>query len=108
MHYYQRNVGDYARDAGHLSALEHGIYNLLLDWYYSNERPIPADNAARIARVRQKYVDAILCEFFQYDEIERAYRHRRCDRDIAAYHATAEKNRKNGKRGGRPRKNPLG
>ena len=31
MNYYERHLGDYARDAGHLSMLEHGAYALLLN-----------------------------------------------------------------------------
>ena len=45
MNYYERHLGDYAKDAGHLSMLEHGAYSLLLDRYYTTEQPIPADQA---------------------------------------------------------------
>ena len=38
MHYYRRNIGDYAKKAGRLSMLEHGAYNLLLDACYDRER----------------------------------------------------------------------
>ena len=34
--YYNKYVGDYARDTRGLSLVEHGAYNLLLDDYYSN------------------------------------------------------------------------
>jgi uncharacterized protein YdaU (DUF1376 family) len=33
VNYYERHLGDYAKDAGHLSMLEHGAYSLLLDRY---------------------------------------------------------------------------
>lgn len=104
MRYYQRNIGDYARDAGHLTALEHGIYNLLLDWYYANERPIPADNAARIARSKQKDVDSVLCEFFQYDKVTHTYRHDRCEREIARCMEIIEAAKKAGKASAAKRK----
>lgn len=26
MNYYERHLGDYARDTGHLSIMEHGVY----------------------------------------------------------------------------------
>ena len=103
MHYYQRNVGDYAKDAGHLTALEHGIYTLLIDWYYANERPIPADNAARIARVKQKDAEAVLCEFFSYDADLRIYRHRRCDAEIEKYRDFIAKEKVSGKKGAEAR-----
>ena len=38
MNYYERHLGDYARDTGHLSMLEHGAYSLLLDRYYATRR----------------------------------------------------------------------
>src|SRR5574340_208016 len=40
MNFYKRHLGDYAKHAGHLSMLEHGAYTLLLDRYYTTERPI--------------------------------------------------------------------
>lgn len=38
MHYYKRNIGDYAKKAGRLSMLEHGAYTLLIDACYDRER----------------------------------------------------------------------
>jgi hypothetical protein len=52
MNYYERHIGDYARDTAHLSMLEHGAYSLLLDRYYMTERAIPTDEAHRLARAR--------------------------------------------------------
>jgi uncharacterized protein YdaU (DUF1376 family) len=43
MNYYQRHLGDYARDTGHLTLLEHGVYSVLLDWQYGTEKPLPAE-----------------------------------------------------------------
>ena len=102
MHYYKRHLGDYARDTGHLTALEHGVYTLLLDWYYVNERPIPADKAARIARGNPEETQTVLSEFFTLTDS--GWRHGRADREIESYKAKAETNREVGKRGGRPRK----
>lgn len=71
MNYYERHLGDYARDTGHLSLLEHGAYTLLLDRYYATEEGIPATQAYRIARARtapeREAVDAVLAEFFKRD-----------------------------------------
>jgi uncharacterized protein YdaU (DUF1376 family) len=50
MNYYERHLGDYAKDTGHLSLLEHGVYTLLLDRYYATESGIPEDQGHRIAR----------------------------------------------------------
>lgn len=38
MHYYKRNIGDYAKKAGRLSMLHHGAYTLLLDACYDREQ----------------------------------------------------------------------
>jgi len=37
MHYYTRNLGDYAKKAGRLTMLQHGAYTLLLDSCYDRE-----------------------------------------------------------------------
>lgn len=103
MNYYKRHLGDYAKDTGHLTALEHGIYTLLLDWYYVNERPIPTEKAIRIAKGNQSETESVLSEFFHLTED--GWRHHYADREIAAYQARAEINRVTGKMGGRPRKN---
>lgn len=104
MNYYKRHLGDYARDTGHLTALEHGIYTLLLDWYYINERPIPHDKAIRIARGNPAETDMVLREFFTLGDD--GWQHARADRELAEYRARSEKNREVGKLGGRP-KNPT-
>ena len=68
MNYYERHLGDYAKDTAHLSMLEHGAYTLLLDRYYGTEAGIPADQVYRVARAKSKperdAVDAVLAEFF--------------------------------------------
>lgn len=70
MNYYQRHIGDYAKDTGHLSLLEHGVYSSLLDWIYSTEKQLPDDLQAiyRICRAHskseKKAVDSVVCEFF--------------------------------------------
>lgn len=110
MHFYERHLGDYARDTGHLSLLEHGVYGVLLDRYYSTEEPIPAAQAYRIARARtddeRAAVDAVLAEFFVLDGD--LWRSPRCDEEIARFRERVETNRANGRKGGRPRKNPAG
>lgn len=105
MNYYKRHLGDYARDTGHLTALEHGIYTLLLDWYYINERPIPEEKAFRIARGNREETESVLREFFTLTS--EGWTHRRADREISEYHQRAETNRVTGRLGGRPRKNQV-
>ena len=106
MNYYERHLGDYARDAGHLSMLEHGAYTLLLDRYYSTEQPIPADQAYRVARARSKdekaAVDAVLAEFFTLTE--GCWHNGRTDEEIAKAQSRIKAAQENGRRGGRPKK----
>lgn len=95
MNYYERHLGDYARDTGHLSLLEHGVYTLLLDAYYSREKPLPADprECCKLARAVSKADKAavayILREFFT--ESPEGYRQARADAEIARF---KEKQRK--------------
>lgn len=106
MNFYKRHIGDYLRDAGHLSLLEHGVYTRLLDVYYTREGPIPAEQAARLvgARTREEReaVDRVLAEFFE--QVGNEWVQRRCEREIEAATTKAERNREVGKLGGRPRK----
>lgn len=108
MHYYQWNIGDYARDTGHLSPLEHGIYRLLLDWAYLNERPITTEQAMRIGRGNPNETQSVLSEFFS--QTEDGWEHKRVMQDVAAFHARRGVNRENGVKGGRPKAtdNPVG
>jgi uncharacterized protein YdaU (DUF1376 family) len=111
MHYYTFNVGDYRKDTGHLSTLEHGIYRQLLDWYYLDEKPIPQETQVVLRRLRLgsdsdiSALQNVLLDFFvlQAD----GYHQTRCDADIAAYHSKAEVNKINGKLGGRPKKTQV-
>jgi uncharacterized protein YdaU (DUF1376 family) len=87
VNYYERHLGDYARDTGHLTMLEHGAYTLLMDRYYAAEQAIPADQAYRLARARSQderdAVDMVLREFFVLESD--GWHQRRCDEEIARY-----------------------
>jgi len=106
VNYYKRHIGDYMKDASHLSLLEHGIYMRLLDVYYTREQPIPVDQAARLIGARsdeeRTALHVVAGEFFS--EVEGCYVQARCEREIAAMLHKAETNREVGKRGGRPKK----
>ena len=92
MFYYQHHIGDYRRDTGHLTLLEHGIYRQLLDHYYISEKPLDA-NAMRLVCVRTtdecEAYSRVLADFF----IERdgVYFHNRCDHEIAKFKGKASK-----------------
>lgn len=110
MNYYERHLGDYARDTAHLSMIEHGAYGLLLDRYYATEKPIPADQVHRLARARSpeevKAVDDVLKEFFTL--VDGAWSHTRCDAEIAKKETKTKAAQANGRSGGRPKKHSLG
>jgi uncharacterized protein YdaU (DUF1376 family) len=88
MNYYERHLGDYARDTGHLTMLEHGAYTLLLDRYYASEQGIRVDQVHRITRARTREeraaTDAVLREFFTLTD--GVWRQARADDVIADYH----------------------
>lgn len=108
MHYYTFNIGDYRKDSGHLSNLEHGIYRQLIDWYLLDEKPIPKETQMVIRRLRldtdadKKALQNVLADFFVLEED--GYHQGRCDVAIRDYHERAGKNKENGKLGGRPKK----
>lgn len=107
MNFYKRHLGDYAKDAGHLSMLEHGAYTLLLDRYYTTERPIQSlVEAYRVCRARSAQeraaVDSVLAEFFTTDG--QAFLNRRAEEEIAKASHQRTVNQEIGKRGGRPKK----
>lgn len=91
MNYYERHLGDYARDASHLTMLEHGAYTLLLDRYYTTEQGIPADQAHRICRARSRdekeAVDTVLAEFFTLRD--GVHHQKRVDAEIERYSESA-------------------
>jgi uncharacterized protein YdaU (DUF1376 family) len=106
MNYYERHLGDYARDTAHLSMMEHGAYNLLLDRYYATEQGIPADQVHRLARARTREeraaVDAVLQEFFTLQE--GVWINKRATQEILKAQGRIQAAQQNGKRGGRPKK----
>jgi uncharacterized protein YdaU (DUF1376 family) len=98
----------------HLSNEEDLAYRRLLEMYYDTEQPIPDDLqlVSRRIRVTPEALLFVLKEFFML--VNKGWRNKRCDVVIKDYHEMAERNRKNGKKGGRPKKpkdvqeNPVG
>lgn len=68
MHYYQFNLGDYARDTQHLDDMEDLAYRRMLDLYYLKESPLPrnVEQIARLIRMRShtESISNVLQEFF--------------------------------------------
>lgn len=109
MHYFQFNIGDYASHTRHLSLMEDLAYRRLLDLYYLRDGKLFGDEQeiARQIGMREHVSDVtqVLRDFFCIAEDDR-WSHDRCDAEIAEYRHFLEKQRENGKLGGRPRKNP--
>lgn len=93
MNYYNRHLGDYAKDTKHLSLAEHGAFCLLLDYFYATERPIPDDRCERIATAyadhERKAVRSVLAEFFT--QTPDGWINKRAMAEIEAYRAKSLK-----------------
>lgn len=96
MHYYKRNIGDYAKKAGRLSMLQHGSYTLLIDACYDRERfPTLADAiewtwASSAAEIEA--VEFVLRKFFTLEN--GVYVQDRIREEIADYHSKAKTNQR--------------
>lgn len=95
MNYYERHLGDYAKDTANLSQGQVGAYDLLLDYYYATEAPLPAekDELYAITRARdsaeRKNTDKVLSKFFKLTD--EGYVKGRVEEEIARYRAKCEK-----------------
>jgi uncharacterized protein YdaU (DUF1376 family) len=96
MHYYKRNLGDYAKKAGRLSLLQHGSYTVLIDSCYDREQ-FPtleqaiewtwADSVEEIEAVK-----FVLRKFFILED--GIYVQNRIREEIAEYHEKASINKR--------------
>jgi uncharacterized protein YdaU (DUF1376 family) len=111
LNYYRRWMGDYMRDTADLSLAEHGAYTMLLDHYYSTEKPLPADIMAlcRLCRAmtpeEQLAVRKVAEKFFP--ERPDGLRHnQRADEEIGSAQAVIDGQRKSGAAAARRRWGP--
>ncbi len=98
MNFYKKHIGAYAKKTPHLTLMEHGAYNLLMDACYSTEEPLPADKQSlhKICRAtttaERKAVDSVADRFFPVNGD--GFRHNpRCDEELATYHSQCITNR---------------
>ncbi|SFH60358.1 Protein of unknown function [Nitrosospira sp. Nsp14] len=109
MNYYERYCGDYQRDTAHLSLAEHGAYTMLLDTYFSVEKPLPSDLPSlyrvcrAMTRLEQQAVKSVVDQFFPLSPADGFRHNQRADREIAKARPKIEAARNNGRKGGRPR-----
>jgi len=106
VHYYKFNISDWHLATSHLSLEEEAIYFKLINFYYDSEQYIPLETQTVIRRLRltnySELFEQILHEFFT--KSDDGWHHKRCDDEIAKYHAKAKVNKTVGKLGGRPKK----
>ena len=81
MNFYKHFIGDYQRDTGDLSLIEHGAFRLMLDHFYGTGRPLPKEKKAlcRLLRAEsepeRKAIEAVSLRFWRQlpPEIEPLY-----------------------------------
>lgn len=111
MYFYPFHVTDYLSHTTGLSPLEDLAYRRILDHYFLHEAP-PNGTAELIARriglpENQTETQWVLNEYFEQDD-NGNWLNKRAEQDIADYQSRAEVARENGKKGGRPKKEPTG
>jgi uncharacterized protein YdaU (DUF1376 family) len=96
LHYYKRNLGDYAKKTGRLSMLQHGAYTLLIDACYDRERYPTLEDAIDWTWASSldeiEAVKFILTRFFTLED--GVYVQSRIKEEIAEYHSKAETNKR--------------
>lgn len=110
MNYYNRFIGAIQRKTAHLSPAAMGCYDRLLDWYYSQERPIPLEPedtwriCGAVTASDQAAVASVLKEFFE--QTAEGWTQGRATEEIPKAQARIKAARANGAKGGRPPNNP--
>ena len=99
-------IGDYLRDTMGLSTREHGIY-LLLILHYWVEKQLTDDmeELMYITKIEEQHrplLEKILKKYFKH-ETDR-FLHKRIDEELRRAKNISNRNRENGRKGGRPRK----
>lgn len=103
MHFYKHDIGHFALMTAGLDAEEVGIFVRLLDRYLLTEKPIKTEwvNLGFKGETQTK-AKAVLSGLFV--EKEDGWVYEPGEQMLIEYQKSAEKNRENGKKGGRPRK----
>ena len=105
MNFYKRHLGDYAKDTRHLNLTEHGAYTMLLDFYYSTEKPLPHDILKFMAPRTKDELAAyrsVLKQFFTKQNGS-VWFHGRCCEEIKRYKEKIDTYRASGRKGGSKR-----
>lgn len=96
--WYPREVRAIALDTEHLSLMEMGAYDRLLDWYYAKEMPLPQDRVQMhrickaVAPEEQAAVDRVVDKFFIL--MTDGYHNNRADKELKSRKEISEVRRK--------------
>jgi uncharacterized protein YdaU (DUF1376 family) len=97
MHYYKRNIGDYAKKAGRLTMLQHGSYTLLIDSCYDRETFPTMEQALEwtwaSTEAEIEAVKFVLSRFFALDNDGR-YVQERILQELLDYQEKADTNKR--------------
>lgn len=96
MHYYKKNIGDYAKKAGRLTMLQHGSYTLLLDACYDREKFPTLDEAIEwtwaSTEEEVEAVTFVLKKFFVLED--GVYVQNRIREELENFHNNSETNKR--------------
>lgn len=97
MHYYKRNLGDYAKKCGRLTMLQHGSYTLLIDACYDRETFPTLEQALEwtwaSTEAEIEAVKFVLNRFFKLDK-DGCYVQDRILEELLQYHKNADTNKR--------------
>jgi uncharacterized protein YdaU (DUF1376 family) len=97
MHYYKRNIGDYAKKAARLTMLQHGAYTLLIDSCYDRETFPTLEQALEwtwaSTEAEVEAVKFVLNRFFSLDK-DGQYVQARILEELLHYHKNADTNKR--------------
>jgi len=105
LHYYQHHIGDFLKATSRLTDAQSMAYLRLLWMYYDSERPLPdkVDVLAFQVGIDAGTVRLILESYFRLED--GAWKHTRCDKEIAEYKAIVNKRSNAGKASAERKKN---
>jgi len=91
VHYYPHHIGDFLKDAGHLTNEQLGVYLKMLWRYYLDEKPLPDDceSIAFAVGSDEKTVRLLLKHYFVFTD--EGWRQLRCDKVIIDYKNKSQK-----------------
>ena len=97
MHYYTFHIGDYRKDTGHLTLMEHAIYRALIDSCFETEQPLTLDHAKLMrshsvrSDIEKQSFDNVLADFFV--KTDDGYRNLRVEQELERIYKKSEKAR---------------